>query len=316
MNNMLQKVHKFCTSPSYRFDILANLGAYNHLPDDEFSLRRYQNRTGRVLNLDDPLLFNEKLQWLKIYDRNPKYTVMADKYRVKDYVANRIGSNHVVPTYFAWKDPREIDLDKLPEQFVIKCNHNSGDGMYICKSKSEINYGQMVSKLSKAIKKDYYKTNREWVYKNIPRVVFAEKYLNDSNEKKSHENEVGGLIDYKFYCFHGKPRFLYVGFANIIDNVKHDHLSFLSLEWEKVPFSRADYPQLDEIPSKPRCLENMIQYASQLSQGIPFVRVDFFLVDNNIYFSEFTFTPGAGYGLFSPIEWEKEIGGWIDLPGK
>ena len=306
---------KILLNRQYRRRIVASLGMYQNLPDKQFLEKKYYANTGKKLNLCNPLGFNEKLQWLKLYDRNPQYTIMSDKYLVKEYVGSIIGYEHIVPTIDAWDKPDMIDFINLPEQFVLKCNHNSGNGMYICKHKRDIDEKKVIKNLKKGFAEDYYCRDREWTYKNISRKVFAEKYMVDSQIMTNLPNNTAdGLIDYKFYCFNGNPKFLYVGFANIENGIKHDLLTFLTLDWKIAPFYRKDHEQMPFIPPKPDCLENMIEYARILSQNIPFVRVDFFVINHQAYFSEFTFTPGGGYGLFYPDEWERKIGDWIILP--
>lgn len=317
IKQLIKAVFKFIINNQYRRRIITISGIYNRLNDEKYIPKIYYAYTGRKLDLNHPVMFNEKLQWLKLYDRNPLYTIMADKYLVKEYVASIIGPKHIVPIVGVWDKAEDIDFETLPKRFVLKCNHNSGLGMYICKDKSQMNVEKVKKELSKGLAQDYYINNREWVYKNIPRKVIAEKYMEDASLAINSSNvEADGLIDYKFYCFNGKPEFLYVGFASIENGIKHDKLTFLTLDWKIAPFYRKDHEQMPFIPKKPKCLDEMILYAAKLSTGIPFVRVDFFLIDGCIYFSEFTFTPYAGYGIHYPEEWERKLGDMITLPLK
>ena len=313
----LKAGRRFLLDRQYRRMIIAAKGVYNYLPDEKYLPKMYYANTGRKLDLDNPKTFNEKLQWLKLYDRQDKYVLMSDKYLVKEYVAKIIGYEHIVPTLGVWDNPNQIDFGQLPNKFVLKCNHNSGLGMCICKDKGTLNIPQVRTNLAKGLAQDYYKHDREWNYKRIPRRILAEKYMEDTNVTEILPGvKADGLIDYKFYCFNGEPRFLYVGFANIVNGHKHDLMTFLTLDWKLAPFSRSDHEQLPVIPERPCCFDEMVEYATALSDGIPFVRVDFFLIENIVYFSEFTFSPGGGYGIFSPEEWERKIGDWIDLPEK
>lgn len=308
---------RIITDKQYRLKMYASFGGYNKLPDEDFIPKAYYAFTGRTIDLSNPITFNEKLQWLKLYDRKPIYTIMSDKYLAKKFVSERIGEEYVVPTYGVWTTPEEIDFDKLPDKFVLKCNHNSGLGMCICKDKSQLNIEEVKVGLQRGLDQDYYRPRREWTYKNIPRRIIAEKYMEDKNAINTRgllKSE--GLIDYKFYCFNGTPQFLYVGFANMINGAKHDVLSFLTLDWKKAPFYREDHEQIPVIPPKPKCLDTMIGLAAKLSEGIPFVRVDFFVINEHPYFSEFTFVPGGGYGVFHPEIWEKKLGDLIILPEK
>lgn len=310
-----KKVYKFIFSRKARFEFLNSLGIYRHLSDENFVKLAYKSRVGKKINLDNPKSFNEKIQWLKLYDRNPCYTMMVDKLLVKDYVASKIGKEYVVPTIDSWKSVNDIDFEKLPDKFVLKCNHNSGRGMCICDDKSDLNFDMVKEKLQEGICEDYYIKAREWPYKNVNRRILAEKYMEDDNiEKYFGETGTHGLIDYKFYCFNGVPKFFYIGYANIKDGCKRDLISYYTLDWKEAPFYRTDHQRLEASPKKPKCFEKMIDLAKTLSENIPFVRVDFFLIQDKIYFSEFTFSPGAGFGVFSPDEWEETLGDWIELP--
>ena len=265
--------------------------------------------TDNELNIEHPIGFNEKLNWIKLYDRNPLYVELVDKYRVRGYVSEKIGEKYLIPLLGVWNDPKEIDFEKLPDRFVLKCNHNSGGGMYICTDKSKLKKRKAVKILQRALNKNYYFIFREWAYKNVESLVLAEEYIEDL----STNGVVNGLIDYKFYCFNGQPKFLYVSSANIVNNVKHDLITYLDLNWNTPPFSRPDHPQLSIDIEKPEAFDEMIEIAKRLSEGIPFVRVDMYYVNKKILFSELTLYPGGGLGFFSPNEWEQKIGSWIDL---
>jgi len=319
MKNYLGKILKCIINEDYRFNVLSNFGFYNSMNDEEYLKRKYKAIMHKELDLDNPRTFNEKLQWLKLNDKNPEYTLMVDKYKAREFVEKKIGKEHVVPLIGVWDSPDQIDFEKLPRQFVLKCNHNSGLGMYICKDKNLLqkeDYRLIRKRLALGLSQDYYSIYKEWPYKNVKKKIICEKYMTDSHVKNVLKCENDGLIDYKFYCFNGEPKFLYVGFANIVDGVKHDLLTYLTLDWNTPPFFRDDHPTLPNIPPKPACLDDMIKYASILAEGIPFVRVDFFVIDNIVYFSEFTFSPGAGFSKFSPDEWENRLGEWIQLSEK
>lgn len=286
--------------------------AAHSIPDALFLKIKYRMRTGKVLNLKNPVGFNEKLQWLKLYDRNPIYTMLADKYEVKKYVAECIGEEYIIPNLGIWKHFDEIDFESLPNQFVLKCTHDSG-GLVICKEKESFNKDHAKRKIEKCLKNNYYWHAREWAYKNIEPRILAEQYMEDSCAQYlyAHNTNSDGLIDYKFYCFHGEPKFLYVGYANLVDGVKDDALSFLDFDWNRTPFGRSDHKQISTLPPKPDNLNEMITIAEKLSTDIPFVRVDLYCLAGKIYFSEMTFCPGGGFSTFSPEEWELRIGDWI-----
>lgn len=298
---------RYLRDANYRFHIKQTHGFYNHLPDEEYLKLLFRMIIGKDLNLDAPKTFNEKIQWLKLYDRRPEYTRMVDKCEAKKYVAERIGEEYIIPTLGIWDDPEDIDFDALPNQFVIKCNHNSGLGMCICRDKSKLDIAEVRRGLKKGLRQNYYLTGREWAYKNVQPRIFAEQVLSDEQQKES-------LFDYKFYCFNGKPKFLY------ISEGLHDHttarISFLNLDWTFAPFHRSDYREFDELPIKPKNYETMLELATILSENVPFLRVDFYEVDGKIYFGELTFYPGSGFSEFTPEEWNYSLGSWIQLPEK
>lgn len=174
MNRYIRMVKQFVLDPKVRFGYLTRAGFYNHMSDEEYLSRKYQLYFGQKLDLQNPQTFNEKLQWLKLYNRKPEYTVMVDKYKVREYIAQELGEEYLIPLLGVWDNPDEIDFDALPNQFVLKCNHNSGLGMCICKDKSELDISKVKVELRKGLKQDYYLTGREWPYKDVPRKIIAE----------------------------------------------------------------------------------------------------------------------------------------------
>lgn len=275
------------------------------MSDEEYLRREFKESTGQELDLNNPQTFNMKLQWLKLHDRNPLYTTLVDKYVAKAYVTERIGVEHVVPVVGGpWTSADDIDFDTLPEQFVLKCNHDCGS-VIICDDKSKLDHDYARHQLNRALGNNYFFVGREWPYKNVKPLVFAEEYMVD--------DEHDFIIDYKFYCFGGTPKFLYVANANFNNGVKNDQLTFLSLDWTPVPFYRMDHEPFPVDMEKPSELSEMIRIASCLSKDIPFVRIDLFDIKGTVYFSEFTFSPGGGCGVFHPDAWEQTIGSWIDL---
>lgn len=313
MRKMGSKIARLLTDGDYRFMVLSSHGLYNTLDDEEYLKRKFRAVMGRELDLDNPKTFNEKLQWLKLYNRKPEYTMMVDKVLVRDYIASTIGEEYLIPLLGVWDDPDEIDFDKLPDQFVLKCNHNSGTGLCVCKDKSTLNIETVKTRLRKGLAENYYISNREWSYRDIPRKIIGEKYMEDAI---SPDGDVTGLLDYKFYCFNGEPRFLYVGYADISNGEKHDKLTYFDLDWNKTIFNRPDHAEIPFHVEKPVNFNEMIAIAKKLSTNIPFVRVDLYSIGNRIYFSEMTFYPGAGLAKFSPEEWNTTLGDWITLPEK
>ena len=296
---------KFLCDPQYRFLIMAGMGMYNQLPDDEYLIRKYRAAMGKELHLDAPITFNEKLQWLKLYDRKPEYTMMVDKYAVRQYVADTIGEEYLIPLLGVWDSPNEIDFDALPNQFVLKCNHNSGLGMCICKDKSKLDIPKVKAELRKGLDQDYYLTGREWPYKNVPRKIIAEKFMTDFRYNQ--------LVDYKLMCFNGM---VYCTFTctdrHLKDGLK---VTFFDNSWKKLPFERHYSSETKEI-QPPVQFEQMKKLAEILAKDISFGRVDFYEVNGKIYFGELTFFPGSGMEEFTPDEWDYKIGSWLVLPQK
>ena len=255
---------------------------------------------GYKLDLKRPKTFNEKLQWLKLYDRKPEYTLMVDKYRVKEWVANKVGSQYVIPTLAEWDSVEEINLDALPDQFVLKCNHDSGS-VIVCRDKNSFDLDAAKKKLAAAMKQNFYWEFREWPYKNVKRKIFAEEYIGED------------LQDYRLYCFNGEPKLIY-SYCNMSekDGSKPEPSScdIMDIDWNPVPF-RQKTPPRGNIP-KPKQLDAFLEIARKLSQGIPFVRIDFYECDK-VFVGEMTFFPGGGFSEFHPQEWDVKLGEWLCL---
>ena len=248
------------------------------------------------------MTYNEKLQWLKLHDRNPLYTTLVDKHAVKDWVAERIGPKHIAEAYACWSSVEDIDLSVLPERFVLKTNHDSG-GVAICRDRSTFDLAAAKRKLAKHLAHNYYWPGREWVYKNVRPSVFAEEYIEGLG---SHD-----LPDYKFLCFDGKVRALYVATERFSQSgVKFD---FFDTEYSHLPIVNG-HPNAGKTPGKPRFFDEMMASAERLSQGIPHVRVDFYETRENYYFGEMTFYHMAGFAKFEPEEWDYTFGEWLRLP--
>lgn len=281
-------------------------GLGKRLPDKQFIELEYYSYMGKVLDLRNPRSFNEKLQWLKVYDRNSLYTTMVDKLSAKEFAANIIGQRHIIPTYGVWDTPAEIDFDMLPQQFVLKVTHDSG-GLVICRDRTQFDKEQAVRKLEKSLQRDYYRVHREWPYKNVRRRVFAEAYMED-------EQCGQGLTDYKFFCFNGHPRFLYI--SQGLEEHATAKISFFDFNGKQLPFSRSDYRPFSGDMVLPSNFEEMISLAEKIAKVVsnPFVRVDLYSIQGEIYFSEITFYPCSGMIPFKPLDWDYELGTWIDLP--
>lgn len=273
------------------------------LPDELYLRIKFRQMMGKKLNLKNPQTFSEKLQWLKLYNRRPEYTKMVDKYVVKEYVAKIIGEKYIIPTIGVWDRPEDIDFESLPNQFVLKCTHDSG-GLVICRDKAKLDKKAAIIKLRKALKQNYYRKWREWPYKNVPRRIIAEKYIG-----------LGPIImdlpDYKFFCFNGEPKYCQV----ISGRNTTMCCDFFDKNWNHQPFHEPRlYPFSDYQLEKPSNYEEMWNLAKKLAKGKPFSRIDFYEVRGKIYFGEITFFPTTGMGGFDPEVFDQIFGEMLLLP--
>lgn len=300
-----QKIFSFLTDKKYRCSFLNTRGFYRNLSDEKLIRKLYRAYFGREINLSDPKTFNEKIQWLKLYDRKPLYTQMVDKYEAKKYVADRIGEEYIIPTLGVWDHFDEIDFDSLPRQFVLKCTHDSG-GLVIVRDKEKSDRDAAKKKIEKSLRNNYFYHGREWPYKDVKPRVLAEAYMQDG---KNHD-----LRDYKFYCFDGVPRFLYI--SEGMENHATAKISFVTTDWQPAPYERSDYRPFDALPEKPEKFDDMLKLAAVLSEGFPFLRVDLYQINGKIYFSELTFSPCAGFLPFKEEKSDLEIGEMLRLPAR
>lgn len=267
---------------------------------------------GYDLDLKHPKTFNEKLNWLKLYDRNPLYTKMVDKYEVKDYVAGIIGKEYIIPTLGVWDSFDDIDFNKLPEQFVLKCTHDSG-GVVICRDKSTFNISAAREKLNHNMHKNFYYSSREYPYKNVKPRIIAEKYMEQMEIKETTvRSDLQGLTDYKFYCFNGEPKYCQV----IRDRDTHQTIDFYDMDWKHQEFVGLN-PNANNGKTpveRPKDLQRMRNICRKLSKDMSFVRIDLYSIDDKTYYGEITFYPNGGYGKIRPEEWNKKLGEMINLP--
>ena len=301
MKNYLSKGIKFLKDKDYRFDILSNFGFYNSMDDNEYLKKKYKSRTYNDLNLNNPITFNEKLQWLKLNDRNPKYTDMVDKYEVKRYVSNLIGDEYIIPTLGVFDKFDDIDFNKLPNQFVIKCTHDSG-GIIVVKNKNSFNIKDAKKKINKFLKRNFYYYGREWPYKNVKPRIIVEKFMEDKIQKD--------ILDYKFFCFDGKVEYMYISAGS---HSKNQRLQYFNKNFEPVDCKRSDYQAFDILPKKPKGYAKMVELAEKLSSNIKHVRVDFYEINEQIYFGEFTFYTGSGFIPFEDEYWDRKLGNLIKI---
>ena len=273
------------------------------IPDALYLKLRYWKVFHKPLNLKNPQTFNEKLQWLKLYDRKPEYTCMVDKYKAKQYVAERIGQEYIIPTLGVWDSFDEIDFDALPDQFVLKCTHDSG-GLVICQDKKTLDKEAARRRITASLQRNYFWANREWPYKNVKPRIIAEVYMQDTVTAE--------LRDYKFFCFNGTAKLLFIATDRQTEG-EETKFDFFDMDFNHIDV-RNGHPNAKIPPEKPHCFAEMRQLAEQLSVEIPQLRVDFYEVDGKVYFGELTFFHWTGLVPFEPEQWDYTFGEWIKLP--
>lgn len=275
------------------------------ISDDEQYIRwKWKLCMDYPLNLDNPTTFSEKLQWLKLYAHNPLFTTLVDKVAVKDYVANIIGSEYIIPTLGVYERPEDIDWDALPNQFVLKCTNDS-NSVVICKDKATLNKENVIKRLRRSLKQNYYLKGREWPYKNVPKRIIAEKYIEPRPGSKD-------LPDYKFFCFDGKVKAMFVATDRQTPG-KKVKFDFFDADYNHLPF-RQGHDHATTIPIKPKNFELMKQAAEQLSKGLAHARVDFYDLGDRVLFGEITLFHFSGFTPFEPFEWDKRFGELLSLP--
>ncbi|MEL5899099.1 ATP-grasp fold amidoligase family protein [Clostridium sporogenes] len=300
---MLKKIIKAFKNPKLAILYMLNFKIFRIIPDDKFLRIKYRLQMGKKLDLNSPQTFNEKLQWLKLYKRNPLYTQLVDKYEVRKYIAKTIGEEYLIPLLGVYDNFDEIDFDVLPNKFVLKPNHTSGN-VYICKDKSQINYVELKKEVNMWLKRRYYWIHREWPYKNVKPKIICEKYMVDESGTE--------LKDYKFMCFNGEIKCIFVCLNR--NSVNGLNINIYDPSWNLMPFGRPNHLNSNTTILKPKNFDKMVQLAEKLSRDIPFVRVDFYETNGRLYFGELTFYPGAGFEEFNPESYDYLLGSWIRLP--
>ncbi|MDK0796556.1 ATP-grasp fold amidoligase family protein [Clostridium perfringens] len=298
---MINKILKVILDKNYRFVILANLGVFNSMNDEKFLKKMFQAKMGYKLNLNNPCTYNEKLQWLKLYDRKEEYTKLVDKFEVRDYVKNKVGEKYLIPLIGVWENVDEIDFDKLPKEFVLKCTHNSGYGMTICKDKDSLEIKKVKRELKKGLKENYYFSGREWPYKNVKPRIIAEELIGD---------KIKAPLDYKFFTFNGKIDSIMVCSERETGNTK---FKFFDVKWNRLMYQYNEMSSIDEV-EKPVNLDEMIQIVEELSKGYHQIRIDLYNIEGKIYFGEMTFYNQSGYDLDISKETDYKWGKKIYLP--
>lgn len=283
--------------------ILVKLLTKNIIPvsDDRFIRLVFKLKLNRNINLSNPQSLNEKCQWIKLYDRNPLYSKLVDKYEVKNIVEKKIGENYIIPTIGIYNTFDEIDFDKLPNKFVIKCTHDSG-GLVVCTDKNKLNLKKARNKISKSLRKNYYYDWREWPYKNVKPRIIIERYMGEN------------LMDFKIQCFNGKvDNILVCAERASSSGVKY---YYFNKNWEFLNYSINTNEEEAKKITKPDNLDEMLDVAKKLSEGLPEVRVDLYNVQNHIYFGEMTFFSEAGFDTTITTVADYEMGKHFILPKK
>lgn len=298
---MLKKIIKVIKNPGIIILYFLNYRFFRFIPDKLFLKIKYRLIIGKKLNLNNPETYNEKLQWLKLYDRKTEYTGFVDKYEVRKLIERTIGGQYLIPLLGVYDSFDEINFDELPERFVLKPTHTSGD-IYICNDKSKIDYDLLKKKVNKWLKREYFWVHREWPYKNIKPRIICEKYMVDESGVE--------LKDYKFMCFNGEVKCLFICLNR--NSSTGLNVDFYDLDWKPMPFER-HYPSSHTVIPKPRNLGSMVEFSARLSKDIPFVRVDFYEAGGQLYFGELTFFPGSGFEEFTPESYDELLGSWIML---
>lgn len=301
---MDSRIFKILKNPKLLFLTLGQRGFFNWMDDEKYIKIAYKILMKKPLNLDNPKTYSEKLQWIKLNDRRPEYTMLVDKYAVKEYISKTIGDQYVIPTLGVWSHFDEIDFDLLPNQFVLKCTHDSG-GLIICKDKIKLDKVKAKKKIEECLRHNFFYGQREWPYKNVPHRIIAEPYMEDKKTKD--------LRDYKFFAFDGMVRALFI--ATERGSKEETKFDFFDDDFKHLPF-RNGHPNAEKLPEKPVCFDEMKELASKLSKGIPEVRVDLYEVNGKVYFGEMTFFHWSGFKPFEPEEWDYKFGSWIKLPDK
>ena len=302
----IKKLFGYITNPKKCIEYITYRRLYSSygqkIDDEEYIKRLFKLKMGYELDLDNTKTFNEKLQWLKLYNRNPEYTRIVDKYEFKNYITEKLGAEYVIPAIGRWDKFEDIDFDALPDKFVLKCNHDSG-GLVICKDKSKLDINAARKKINECLKRNYYYTSREWPYKDVKPCIIAEEYL-DLPE---------GLTEYKIFSFDGRAEII-----DVCKGVAHTNNrtnTFFDREFNRLPIQSL-LPNQKEEEHKPTEYEQMLAIADKLSEGIPQVRVDFYIFKGQIYIGEMTFFHNTGMCKINPYEWDVKLGDMITLPNK
>lgn len=303
MSKIMSKIRTFIENPQYFITSPAAKGWLNWVPDSLYLKVLYRVIMGRKLNLKNPKEYNEKLQWLKLNDRKPEYSTMVDKYEVRGYIEDLLGDKYLIPCLGIYDSVDDIDIDALPDRFVLKCTHDSGS-VEICKDKSSFDIEGARHRLSQAMKRNYYATYREWPYKYVKPRIIAEGYL---------EGDGGDLKDYKVMCFNGEAKIIEVHENRFVEGKVHTQ-TFYDREWNIVPLTQVETVTVDRPGERPRQLDEILRLSELIAKDMYHARIDWYIEGDKIYFGEITFFDGSGFESFSTPEMERMLGDMINLP--
>lgn len=290
-----------CKKPNKLIRATGGNGLLKFIPDELYLKIVFKAETGYKLNLKNPMTYNEKIQWLKLYDRKPEYSIYADKYLVRKYIENKIGYDYLIPLLGVYENTNEIKWQVLPNRFVLKCTHGSGSNI-ICKDKANLDIDEAMFKLKKWMHKSWYDFGREWSYKNIIPRIICEAFLKTEDGKSP--------IDYKFMCFNGEPKLIQVHIDRFSNSYTND---FYDINWCKTKISQG-VPNSDIVVPKPKAFDEMYEIAKKLSESMAYVRIDFYEYEGQVKFGEITMYPTSGFTNFGRYEDDLELGSWINLP--
>lgn len=304
MIDIKKKFNKIKNDPTLLIGLMNSKGLFRFMSDEHWVKFMYRVKLGKKLNLENPQTYNEKLQWMKLYYFNPLYTKLADKYSVRQYIADKIGEEYLIPLIGVYKNFDDIDFESLPDQFVMKCTHDSG-GIVVCTDKSKLDIKETKRKIERCLKRNYYKNSREWVYRDIEPQIIIEKYMVDESGYE--------LKDYKFFCFDGKAKAMFM--ATDRGAAEETKFDFFDMEFKHLDFTNG-HPNSDKELKKPDKFEEMIELAEKISEGFPHERVDLYNINGKLYFGEITFFHWSGFKPFKPEKWDRIFGDWFNLPQK
>ena len=274
------------------------------LPDKTYIKLYYRLRVGRPLNMKNPTTLNEKLQWLKFNYRFPLQSIVSDKLLVRDYVAERIGAEYLIPLLGQWDNYDDVDFDKLPEKFVLKCNHDSG-GLVVCTDKRKLDHKEAKSRVEKSLKSNFFYIGREYQYRNIKPRIICEQFISDNGKVP---------MDYKIYCFNGKPDVILVCKDRFSANTHRASYLYFDQEWRFQPLNKGDENLTEVDVPKPKNLDRMIEIAKELSKDFLFARIDLYNIDGQIYFGEITLSPNSGFDPDIKYETDLMFGEKLKIP--